>query len=82
VTNDSRALALLDFVRRNLIPEDAGEIGLDTPLLSERLIDSMGIAMLAAFIEEEFDVPFDGTELRKGRVESIRAIVGRLGPAP
>ena len=81
MTTDSRALTLLDFVRRNLLLEDADEITIDTPLLSEQLIDSIGIAMLAAFIEEQFDVPFDGTELRKGRVESIRAIVTLLGPA-
>ena len=77
--DDARASILLDFVRRNLVVEDADAITTDTPLLSERLIDSMGITMLAAFIEEQFDVAFDGTELRKGRLESIRDIVARLG---
>lgn len=78
--DDARASILLDFVRRNLAIEDADAITLDTPLLSDRLIDSMGITMLAAFIEEQFDVAFDGTELRKGRLESIRDIVAQLGP--
>jgi len=79
--DDPRAAVLLDFVRRNFGVEDADEITLDTPLLSERLIDSMGITMLAAFIEEQFDVAFDGTELRKGRLESVRDILAHLGPA-
>jgi acyl carrier protein len=75
---DARAQALLDFVRRNFTAGAAAEITLDTPLLSERLIDSMGIALLAAFIEEQFDVAFDGTELRKGRLETIRDIVAMI----
>jgi acyl carrier protein len=72
--NDSRAQVLLDFVRRNL-DDPTVELTVDTPLLSEKLIDSMGLTMLAAFVEEEFQVPFDGTELRAGGPESIRALL-------
>lgn len=78
--DDPRASLLLDFVRRNLVVEGAEAVTVDTPLLSDRLIDSMGITMLAAFIEEEFHVAFDGNELRKGRLETIRDLVARLGP--
>lgn len=79
--DDPRASLLLDFVRRNLVAQGADAVTVDTPLLSERLIDSMGITMLAAFIEEEFAVAFDGNELRKGRLETIRDLVARIGPA-
>ena len=54
------------------------EIGLDTPLLAERIVDSMGVTLLAAFIEEEYGVPFDGTELRQGRLETVRALARLL----
>lgn len=70
----TRCDVLLDFVRRNFQTERATEITLDTPLLSEWILDSMGMAVFAAFIEETFAVPFDGSELRKGRLETIRAV--------
>ncbi|MGH7789596.1 MAG: acyl carrier protein [Candidatus Binatia bacterium] len=76
--DDARAQALLDFVRRNFAPQREAEVTLDTPLLSEQWIDSMGVTLLAAYIEETFGVPFDGTELRSERLESIRAIVGLI----
>ncbi|MDX2169665.1 MAG: acyl carrier protein [Deltaproteobacteria bacterium] len=72
---DARAAALLDFVQRNFAADDRPPPTLDSPLLSEQWIDSMGLTLLATFIEEEFDVPFDGSELRAGRLESVRDIV-------
>jgi acyl carrier protein len=76
--DDARAQALLDFVRRNFGATTAAEITVDTPLLAEQVVDSMGITLLAAFIEEHFDVAFDGTELRKGRLETIGGLVAWL----
>jgi acyl carrier protein len=78
MTADARAAALLEFVRRNFAAERPQEVTLDTPLLSEQLVDSVGLTLLAAFVEESFDLPFDGTELRAGRLESIRDIVALL----
>jgi acyl carrier protein len=69
---------LLDFLERNFrTPADA-PITLDTPLLSDQILDSMGITLLAAFIEEQWGIPFDGTELRAGRLETVRAIAALL----
>lgn len=76
--DDPRAEQLLEFVRRYLTAEGADEITVDTPLLTERLLDSMGITLLAAFVEEQFGVPFDGTELRAGGMETVRALVSAL----
>lgn len=75
---DAREQALLDFVRCNFQTETAPEIDLDTPLLGAQIVDSMGITLLAAYIEEYFDVPFDGTELRRGRLETVRGIAAWL----
>jgi acyl carrier protein len=44
-------------------------------VLTEGLLDSMGIVLLATFIEEQFHVPFDGTELRVGRCETVRDVL-------
>jgi acyl carrier protein len=72
--DDVRSAMLLDFVRRNFSTSNGAPIQLDTPLLSEQIVDSMGITLLSAFVEEQFRVPFDGTELRKGRLETVRAV--------
>lgn len=75
---DGPTQALLDFVRLNFQTEATGTIDLDTPLVTRQIVDSMGVTLLAAFIEEHFDVPFDGTELRKGRLETVRGIAAWL----
>ena len=78
MAGNARAEALLEFVRRTFAVPGGAEIGLDTPLLAERIVDSMGVTLLAAFIEEEYGVPFDGTELRQGRLETVRALARLL----
>ena len=78
----ARVEALLDFVRRNFASPTGATITADTPLLTDQVLDSLGITLLAAFVEERWSVPFDGTELRKGRVETVRglaALLDRLG---
>jgi acyl carrier protein len=75
---DDRAQDVLDFIRRNFATDTTPVITLDTPLLTEQIIDSMGITLLAAFVEERFDVAFDGTELRKGRLETVRGLIAWL----
>jgi acyl carrier protein len=76
--DDPRAATLLAFVREYLAGDRADTVTVDTPLLSERILDSMGITLLATFVEEQFAVPFDGTELRAGRMESVRDLVAHL----
>ncbi len=71
---DAHERILLEFVRQNFRTDATGEIDVDTPLVGRQVLDSMGITLLAAFIEERFDVPFDGTNLRKGRLETVRGI--------
>jgi acyl carrier protein len=75
VTEDARTQALLEFIDRNFATESTPQVTVDTPLLSAGIVDSMGITLLAAFVEERFDIAFDGTELRKGRMETVRDLV-------
>jgi hypothetical protein len=78
---DPRATLLLDFVRRYFAAAQPASVTVDTPLLSEGLVDSLGLTLLAAFVEEQFGTPFDGTELRVGRRETIRDLLELIGPA-
>jgi acyl carrier protein len=79
--DDPRASALLDFVRHYFAAGREMPVTVDTPLLSEGLLDSMGLTLLAAFVEEQLGVAFDGTELRVGRRETIRDILALIGPS-
>jgi acyl carrier protein len=72
--NDHRVSLLVDFIGRNLLAESA-TIDARTRLLSDGLIDSMGVTMLAAFIEEEFDVRFEDSDMRAGQLETIADIL-------
>jgi len=79
--DDPHASQLLDFVRQYFGAGRDAPITLDTPLLSEGVLDSMGLTLLASFIEEHFGVPFDGTELRAGRHETVRHLVALIDSA-
>ena len=79
--DDPRAPVLLDFVRRYFAAGREAAVTVDTPLLSEGLLDSMGITLLATFVEEQFSVAFAGTELRIGRRETIRDVLALIGPS-
>jgi len=48
---DERARALVDFVRTNMLAGADGAITPDTRLVSDGILDSMGIVLLAGFIE-------------------------------
>ena len=72
---DPRVATLEAFIRRSLLEDPAVPLAADTPLLGERLVDSIGVTMLVAFVEQEFGVRFDDTDLRAGRCESIADVL-------
>jgi acyl carrier protein len=74
VINDDAENVLLEFVQQNFVTERTAAIDRDTPLLTAQIVDSMGITLLAAFIEERFGVACDGTEIRRGRLETVRGL--------
>ena len=78
--NDPRAQQLLDYIAQYLVVGRDVPLTVDTPLLSDGLLDSLGVSLLATFIEEELGAPFDGSELRAGRLETVRALIARLAP--
>lgn len=74
MTDDDIA-ALLQFVHDELLADPNTEISPTTPLISKGLVDSLGVARLAAFIEERFGIQFDDVEIRAGVAESISDIL-------
>lgn len=73
--SDDRTAVLETYIRANLLVDPARPLAPDTPLISEGLVDSMGLVMLAAFVEERFGVRIDDADMRAGSLETIREIV-------
>ncbi len=63
------------YIRSNLLVDPARQIDPDTALVSDGLVDSMGLVMLAAFVEESFGVRIDDAEMRAGSLETIAEIL-------
>jgi acyl carrier protein len=70
-----RASILESYIRSNLLVEPERPLDADTRLVSEGLVDSMGLVMLAAFVEERFGVRIDDADMRAGSLETIREIL-------
>jgi acyl carrier protein len=72
---DDRTRVLLDYVRTKLVVDAGRALTPETRLVSERVIDSMGLVLLAAFVEERFGVRVDDADLRAGEIESVADIL-------
>lgn len=72
---DARADVLIDFVRTKLLVDEGRTITADTRLVTDRIVDSMGLVLLAAFVEETFGVRIDDADLRADESETIADIL-------
>jgi acyl carrier protein len=75
---DDRAREIVQFVRANLLAGADAPITPETRLLSDGAVDSMGLVLLAGFIEERFGVRIDDADLRAGELETIADILGLI----
>ncbi len=75
---DERASILEDYIRTHLLVDRGRQLHLDTALVSEGLVDSMGLVMLAAFVEERFGVRIDDADMRAGHLETIDEILSLI----
>ena len=72
---DERLQILADFLRSSWLVDPSCQLTPDTHLLTETLIDSMGMVMLIAFVEERFGVRVQDADLRGGKVDTIADIL-------
>lgn len=76
----SRAQAIKAFVIAEFIPDvSPDELADDYDLLSDGVIDSLGLLKLIAWVENEFGVVIDDTALAPDNFRSVRAIDGFVG---
>jgi acyl carrier protein len=62
---------LIEYIRVNILKRPKFELGLDDPIISTGLIDSFHLVDLSVFIEEQFGVRIDDTELTAETFDSV-----------
>ena len=62
---------LIEYIRVNILKRPKFELGLDDPIISTGLIDSFHLVDLSVFIEEQFGVRIDDTELNAETFDSV-----------
>lgn len=72
------------FICREILRDPARSLGMDEPLISSGLIDSFSLVDLALFIEDQFGVRIEDTELNVDTFDSLGGlstlVAGRLDP--
>jgi acyl carrier protein len=66
---------VLDFIRKKLLADDGRALTAESRLVSDHIVDSMGLVLLAAFVEERFGVRVDDADLRSGELETVADIL-------
>ncbi len=62
---------LSEFIASEILNQPGREIGEDEKLISSGLIDSLSLVDIALFVEEEFQVIIDDTELNADIFDSL-----------
>jgi acyl carrier protein len=79
VTMD-RAERIRSFIQEELLFEDPNRVlALDTPLLEQQVIDSLGLMELVAFLEREFEIEVDDSDITTEHFQTIKDIAELVG---
>lgn len=62
----------------DIISDDSYELEDNEPLISSALVDSFSLVEVATFIEEEFDVEVDNSDLNADSFDTIEQIVAYI----
>ncbi len=71
----SSEMQLRAYLGDNCLHMPPDEIPLDQPLISSGLVDSFHLVDLALFVESEFGVRIDDTELNAGVFDTLAQLV-------
>ena len=73
MTDDVRS-RIKEYILKNFVFEENGQVGDDQPLLKSGIVDSTGILELIAFAHQEFKVDFDDSELVADNFDTINRV--------
>ncbi len=69
---------LRTYFIEDIIEDDSYELELDEPLISSGLVDSFSLVELATFIEGEFDIEVDNSDLNANLFDTIDMIAAYI----
>jgi len=78
MTIDEVRAKVKEYILRNFVFEEDGDLANDQSLLKSGVIDSTGILELIAFAEGEFQVHFEDSELVADNFDSIDRVTACL----
>ena len=66
---------LAQYIARDILKQPKRQISSETPLISSGLIDSFHLIDLAIYVEDQFKVRIDDTELNKDTFDNLDQLV-------
>jgi acyl carrier protein len=75
---DNLENGLIEYIRINILKRQKFELGPNDPLISSGLIDSFHLVDLSVFIEEQFGVRIDDTELNSETFDTVAQLANLI----
>jgi acyl carrier protein len=66
------------YICSHILKQPTRSLELDEPLISSGLIDSLSLVDLALFIEEEFNVRIEDSELNRETFDNLKQLVSLI----
>jgi acyl carrier protein len=66
---------LAQYITKDILQQPKRQISAETPLISSGLIDSFHLVDLAIYVEDQFKVRIDDTELNKDTFDNLNQLV-------
>lgn len=67
---------LSDYIREEMRYD--GDIGLDTDLLEERILDSFSIVQIAMYIQEQFGIELEADDLVRDNLSTLSNMIALI----
>lgn len=75
MTYDGKFIQISQFITQNILKQPFRTIQPEEPLITSGLIDSFSLVDLALFIEDQFQVHIDDTELNAETFDNLTELV-------
>ena len=69
---------ILEYLRREIISEDRGEVGLEDNLFVGGLIDSVGVVRLVGHIQQTYEITVPAPDLIPQNFRTVRVMAAYL----
>ena len=75
----SRPDDILEFIRDELLDDDEEELGVETSLFQDRLLDSLNLLSLVHHLEQTYAIKISPSEINIDNLDTVSRIEGLLG---